>query len=82
MNKQLALVTLGFLAFTAQVSAEAFLNTENDRILQMAVVDNNAPIKKIYSSVLSCDQCIRSGYVFCIKAPERYFMDFNTAAPE
>ncbi len=33
MNKQLAFVTLGFLAFTAQVSAETFLNSEDDRIL-------------------------------------------------
>jgi hypothetical protein len=33
MIKQIAFVTLGFLAFTAHVSAEAFLNTEDDRIL-------------------------------------------------
>jgi hypothetical protein len=81
MNKQLALVTLGFLALTAHVSAEAFLNTENDRILQ-GMIDRNAPDFKSYSSSLSCDQCIRSGYVFCIKAPERYFVDFNTPDPE
>jgi hypothetical protein len=33
MNKQLALVAVGFLAFSAHVSAEAFLNSEDARNL-------------------------------------------------
>ena len=82
MNKQQSLVTLGFFAFMAQVSAEAFLGSENDRILQMMPIDNNAPILKLFKSTLTCDQCIRSGYVFCTKSAERYEVNLFSLTPE
>lgn len=62
---QLAFVTIGFLALTAHASMDAFLNFIDGRMLQAS--GQQAPPPLNYSSTLKCDQCIRSGFVFCIQ---------------
>ena len=67
--KQITLVTLGFLALSTKASSESFLKSIENRILQ--TTGQEAPPPLNYSSNLKCDQCIRSGFVFCTQGAER-----------
>ena len=58
-----------FLALLFAVAVQAKLLTRFlDNVNQYSWDD--APLALPYNASLKCDQCIRSGFVFCVKGPQ------------
>lgn len=72
------LLVLGTVVYCAQ--ANFFLNTL--RALQTATTtDPTAPPPLAHSETLRCDECIRSGFNFCIQSVERKVLAPGEAEP-
>lgn len=69
-----AIIAMGTVA--AYTSSDPLL-----RFLQQAATNLDAPPPLAYDVTLKCDQCIRSGYVFCLNGQERTDVPLGETPP-